>query len=30
MTHLKARLYNPALIVAITILASVGAGYRVG
>jgi hypothetical protein len=30
MTSLKSRLYNPAMIVAITILASVGAGYRLG
>lgn len=30
MNSLKTRLYSPALIVAVTVLAATGAGYRLG
>jgi len=30
MTRLKARLYSPALVTAITVIAATGAGFRAG
>jgi hypothetical protein len=30
MTSLKTRLYSPALIIAVTVLAATGASFRVG
>ncbi len=30
MTRLKTRLYSPVLVVAVTVLAATGAGYRLG
>jgi hypothetical protein len=30
MTRLKTRLYNPALILAVSVIAATGASFRVG